>query len=396
LKILQICFRVPYPPHDGGAIAMYGITRNLALAGHEVTVLAVNTPKHFQKDDVLRDIAELRTVFIDTSISPLGALKALAGNIPYIVKRFISSDFEEALTSLLKNNHYDVIHFEGTYVAWYTDLVAKLTASPRILRSHNLEYQIWERLALTEKNPVKRWYYKKMASDLKKYETEYYKKFDAIAAITQEDAERIRNLGIDTRIEFIPAGYDPDRFSYNPERKPEPGTCFILSALNWIPNQEAMFWFLENVWPEVLKNVPDLQLHIAGKGTPEHIMNLKFPNVKIHGFVDDAVEFMYRYDLMLVPLLAGGGMRLKIIEGLALGKCIVSSPVGSEGINCTNGKNILICTNPDEWIQSLTDFFQNREKYYSLGAEAANLAEEYYQNNNVISKLVSVYRQLSQ
>lgn len=395
MKILQICFRVPFPPHDGGAIAMYGITRNLSLQGHEVTVLAVNTPKHFQSENVLNGIARLKTVFIDTTISPIKALLNFFQPLPYILERFVSKDFEIALIKLLNEEEFDIIHFEGTYVAWYVDVASRYSKVPKILRSHNLEHLIWERLAKNVSNPFKRFYYNYLAKGLKKFEKAYYQKFDAIAAITPEDAQRIKDLGINPKIEFIPAGVDSDVFRKNSEFTVKPDTCFILSALNWIPNQEALYWFLENVWPEITRKFPSLELHIAGKGTPDKIFKLQNSKVIVHGFVKEASEFMQNYELMLVPLLAGGGMRLKIIEGMAVDKCIVSSSVGAEGIDCANGKNILICDSPEEWINCISNYFTNRDKFKKIGENAGELIREKYLNSKVVERLVSLYQEVS-
>ena len=156
MKVLQICFRVPFPPHDGGAIAMYDILYGLSKKGHDVHVLAVNTPKHFQKDNVLEGIATLQPVFIDTTISPVNAFLNLFKKIPYNVERFISKDFETALIDLLRKEQFDVIHVEGTFVAFYIDTIRKYSKAPVVLRAHNVEYLIWQRLAANEKNPLKK------------------------------------------------------------------------------------------------------------------------------------------------------------------------------------------------------------------------------------------------
>jgi len=395
LRVLQICFRVPYPPDDGGAIAMYGITRNLSLKGHEVTVLAVNTPKHFQQVDVLGGIARLIPVFIDTTINRKKALLNLFKPIPYIAERFISDDFEKQLEMLLREEQFDVVHFEGTYVAWYVDSVRKWTNIPVVLRSHNLEHMIWQRLSENEPNVLKRLYFRRMARELKLFERTYYAKFDAIAAITPEDALRIKQMGVSVPCHFIPAGVDLDRFVLRPDIKPLKNTCFILSALEWLPNQEALMWFLENVWPEASAVLPHLELHVAGKGTPDYIKELNIKNVFIHGYVDDASVFIQQYDLMLVPLLSGGGMRLKIVEGMALEKCIFASSVGAEGIDCSDGKNIVICDDAERWVEKIKDYFRNRENYDSVGKNAGLLIQNEYANPIVIDRLINLYKSLA-
>jgi len=396
LKILQICFRVPYPPTDGGAIAMFGITQGLANAGHEVTVLAINTPKHFQSDTVLEGIAEkLFTVYVDTKITVLKAFLNLFKTVPYIVERFISKEFEETLIHLLKKDSFDIVHFEGTYVAWYAAIVKRTVNVPVLMRSHNVEYLIWERLSQSVKNPLKKLYFKYMAWELKRFEKKYLNKFDLVAAITPEDAERIKQLGVKTKVQFLPASIDTDKIKPSVNIEAEAKTCFIFSALDWMPNQEAVFWFIERVWDKVVKKIPGVKLHIAGKSTPEKIYALANESIVVHGFVESASVFVQQYDLMLVPLLSGGGMRLKIIEGMALGKVVLSTPVGAEGIGCRDGENILICETPEKWVSTIIDFFVNREKYKEIGKKGRILVESKYSEEVIMSKLIKMYQEIT-
>ena len=394
MKILQICFRVPFPPHDGGAIAMYDIAKGLTQKGHEVQVLAVNTPKHFQKDDVLKGVAKLKTVFIDTTISPFKAFFNLFKSIPYNVERFVSKDFEKALIQLLQQEAFDIIHVEGTFVAYYIDVIRKYTKAPVVLRAHNVEYLIWERLAANEPSFLKKTYKTFLSKRLKCFEKEYFQKYDTIAGITQEDNNRLVQLGVSTPKVFIPAGVDLSRFKISESIKAKPNTMFIISSLNWLPNLEGLDWFLEHVWPQAKAQNEALELHIAGKDTPGEVRALAGNGIFIHGYVADAAVFMQQYDLMLVPLLSGGGMRLKIIEGMALAKAILTSTIGAEGISCTSGKNIFMKDKANEWVELIADYFQHKENYAQIGAKALTLIREEYDNEKVVDKLVHVYKDL--
>ncbi|MDF2455691.1 MAG: hypothetical protein K0R51_1684 [Cytophagaceae bacterium] len=394
MKVLQLCFRVPYPPHDGGAIAMYDIMYGLSKKGHEVYALAVNTPKHFQKDDVLKDIAKVKTVFIDTTISATDAFLNLFKSIPYNLERFVSADFEKALIELLQQNDFDIIHVEGTFVAYYIDVIRTYSKAPVVLRAHNVEYLIWERLAINEKNPLKKIYLILLSRKLKAFEKKYFSKYDVIAGITKEDNQRLDELGVKTEKEFIPAGVELSRFTIDPHIKAKPHTLFIISSLNWLPNLEGLEWFIQKVWPEAKKKNPLLELHIAGKDTPESVLKLAGNGIFVHGYVADASIFMQHYDLMLVPLLSGGGMRLKIIEGMALGKCILTSAIGAEGIACESNKDIWKEDQPEEWIDKIGKYFSAREEYASIGANAHQVIMEQYDNDKVVDRLVNLYKRL--
>jgi glycosyltransferase involved in cell wall biosynthesis len=396
MKVLQICSRVPFPPHDGGAIAMFDVCKGLSEAGHDVHVLAVNTPKHFQPHHVLEKYAKLTSVFINTSLSPWKAFLNLFKTLPYNVERFVSTEFETVLKALLQKENFDVIQIEGTFVAYYIDVIKSLSQVPVVLRAHNVEYVIWERLAKNEKNRLKKIYLQFLTQRLKKFEVDYFKKFDAIAGITQEDCDRIKALGISVSSQFIPAGVDLARFVIQPDIKSKPNTLFIISSLNWLPNLEGLEWFMKEVWPKAKAQNPNLELHIAGKDTPEHVKALAGNGIVVDGFVPDASVFMQQYDLMLVPLLSGGGMRLKIIEGMALGKAILTTQVGAEGIACQAEVDILLHDKPERWVATILNYFEHKERYQLIGTSAYTLIQNEYDNKRIIQKLENLYNSLKQ
>jgi glycosyltransferase involved in cell wall biosynthesis len=395
LKILQLCPRIPYPPHDGGAIAMYDVLCNLNAAGHDVTLLAINTPKHFQDPKALVDKACVYAIPVDTSISRRKAFLNLFSKIPYNLERFISKDVEAQLITLLKTGSYDIIQIEGLFMAWYINVIRRYTKAPVVMRSHNVEYLIWERLAANEKNPLKKFYLKYLANGIKNFEKSFLNKFDAIAAITEEDKVRMQKMGCSVPIVFIPAGVALERFKANPEIRVKPNSLFILSSLNWLPNLEGIDWFLENVWKTVAKTLPNLELHIAGKSPPEYLLKLNLPNVFVHGFVPDAPEFMQQYDLMLVPLLSGGGMRVKIIEGMALGKCILTTPVGAEGISVMPDVEIFISDKPADWVKWLEHYAAGKLPVAATGIKAAAKAKGSYDNRLIVRQFLQLYQTLT-
>lgn len=393
-KILQLSYRVPYPPNDGGAIGISNITKGLHDAGCDVDLLSINTPKHFQPEYVLSSMCRQYNVFVNTNISPFKLLINLFKDIPYNAERFISKDFESKLTQLLQINKYDIVQAEGIFTAPYISTVRKYSSTPAVVRAHNVEHVIWERLSENESNPLKQWYFGLIARRMKRFEREYYNSFDAVAAITKEDEKRLRDLGVTVSVRVIPAGVILDRFKTDPSIHARPKTICSISAFDWMPNVEAVFWFLEKVWPKLSKRVPELELHIAGKSTPPEIAELKIRNVFVHGMVPDAPTFMQQYSMMVVPLLSGGGMRLKIIEAMALGKCIVSSKIGAEGIDYNNGQNVLICDTPDEWVEIISSYIKDDEAVKRIGYNAGILARKRYDNMSVTNEYLSLYRSL--
>lgn len=397
MKVLQLTYRVPFPPTDGGAIGIYNITKGLSENGCKIDLVAINTPKHSQPENAMTDLAENQyDVFVNTSISPVRLLKNLLfSKIPYNVERFISTDVEEKLKELLSVNTYDFIQVEGAFVAHYIDIIKKYTDSPVIIRTHNIEYVIWQRLAVNEKNPLKKWFYSHLGKRLKRFEATYYNKADGIAAITPEDKKRLGGLKVSTVTDVIPAGVVLKKNESKQKIEQEPFSVFAISALDWNPNIEGLKWFLDNVWSDLLKIKPEIKLHIAGKSTPEWLMKADIPNTVVHGFVDDAAAFKQAYQLMLVPLLSGGGMRVKIVEGLAASKCIISTSIGAEGIDYTDRHNLIIADTPKEWIEAIVFYLENNEQRKNVETNAEKLAYLSYENTAVTRKYIDLFERIS-
>ena len=405
MHILQLCPRVPFPLHTGGAIAMYDVSAGLVGAGHQVTMLAINTPKHHQPAHALDHLGanfRLVTVDVDTDISAPKALKNLLfSRQPYNVERFISTAFGEKLLEILRSEQVDVVQMEGTFVAWCAEFLgrqqrADFRVPPLVLRAHNVEYTIWQMLAKRESNPLKRFFLTTMAARLEKFERRHLTQFDAVAAITDEDARRLRALGCPEPVLFVPAGVELRRFEPSPAIAARPRTLFIIGSLNWLPNLEGLEWLLHEVWPTFHAEVPDVELHVAGSGTPDSLLAPRTDNVIVHGFVESAAAFMQQYELMLVPLLSGGGMRIKIIEGMALSKPVLSTRLGAEGIAVRDGYDILLRDSAAAWLEALRAWARGELPVTQIGATAARTAIDFYDNRRVTQRFVDLYERLLQ
>ncbi|MDB5235674.1 MAG: hypothetical protein JWR44_2667, partial [Hymenobacter sp.] len=339
-------------------------------------------------------------VDVDTDISAPKALKNfLFSRQPYNVERFISPAVGEQLLEILQTDPPDIVQMEGTFVAWYAEFLgrqhrADFRVPPLVLRAHNVEYTIWQMLATREKNPLKGIFLRTMTARLEKFERRYLRQFDAVAAITEDDAQRLRALHCPEPVEFIPAGVELSRFQADPVLKPRPRTLFMIGSLNWLPNLEALEWLLREVWPTLHAEMPDVELHVAGTGTPDHLLAPRTDNVFVHGFVESAPAFMQQYDLMLVPLLSGGGMRIKIIEGMALGKPILSTTIGAEGIAVRDGHDILLRDSPAAWLEALRGWSRGEVNGAEMGAAAARTAAEVYDNRQVVQRFEALYERL--
>lgn len=406
MHILQFCPRVPFPPTDGGAIAMYDVAAGLIRAGHRVTVLAINTPKHDQPADALAHLGpnlRLVTVDVDTRLSPVKALRNLLfSELPYNVERFVSKAVAARLAELMQEEQFDVVQMEGSFLAWYAsywinnDVGGWPALPPVVLRAHNVEYTIWEMLANRAANLLKKFFLSTMARRLKSYEKWALHRFEAVAAITEADQQRLHQLGCPEPVVFIPAGVNLDRFQSDPAIQPKPRTLFMIGSLDWLPNQEGLDWFLAEVWPRVHELYPDLEFHLAGKEMPVRFRELQLPGVTVHGFVESAATFMQQYEVMLVPLLSGGGMRIKIIEGMALGKCILSTTLGAEGIHVRDDHDILVRDTPAAWVEAIGRYYHGQLPADLIGREAASTIARLYDNRRVVESFLDLYSVVQQ
>lgn len=397
MKILQLCNKVPFPPKDGGCIAMNNLTQGLIDQGCEVKVLAINTKKHFIDIDTLpsdyRSRTNVEAVFIDTEVNIISAVSNLFSSRSYNIDRFYSQAFSDKLIELLKRQTFDIIQLESLYVSMYVDIIRKYSKAKIVLRSQNVEYLIWERLAEGAANPLKKLYLQLLAKRLKKYELEMLNKYDGIATITDLDALSYKKSGCTSPMVHIPFGVDSAKYIADPSITQFP-SVFHIGAMDWMPNADGIKWVLENVWGKVQNKQPNVKLYLAGRNMPDWMKQLNITNVLVEGEVEDSHKFINSKSIMIVPLSSGGGMRVKIIEGMALGKTIISTSVGAEGIAYENNKNIIIADTADEFVQAIVKCINDKTFAESIGNNAKALVEMKYDNQKICKNLVDFYQEI--
>lgn len=397
MNILQLCSKVPFPPKDGGSIAMDILTQGLIKAGNKVDVLAINTSKHFTDinnvDENYKKITNYQLVFIDTEVKPLDAFLNLFTSKSYNVIRFYSKSFENVLIECLQKNVYDIIQLETLWVAPYLATIRKYSKAKVVLRSQNIEFMIWERLAIDTKNPLKKWYLKLLAKRLKTYEYKVLNSFDAILTITEIDSNNYKKMGCTIPIYHVPFGIDLQNYKIDKSELVKP-SVFHIGAMDWRPNADGINWFLKAIWLKVVEQNKTTKLFLAGRNMPEWLLNFKMENVVIEGEVANSHQFINSKSIMIVPLNSGGGMRVKIIEGMAFGKTIISTAIGAEGIDYTNNTDLIIANTEQEFVDAILKCINNQDFADLLGENARKLAETKYDNQLICNKLTDFYSNL--
>ncbi len=390
MRILQITKKFPYPNIDGEVIAINGLTNGFAQLGHQVTVLALNTNKHYfdttKLPDSRKQVANYLTVDINTDIKVWDAFANLFTDKSYNVERFYSKEFEEKIVAVIAAGSFDFILLEGVYLMRYIDVIRRCTKAKVVLRPHNVEYVIWKRLYQNETNPLKKAYLKLLAGRMKKFELDNIGRADLLIPVSEMDMDIFRAEGCNTPHRTFPIGYD---FNILPEiDKNEENAVAFIGAMDWMPNREGVEWFIANVWPRVREQVPGAVFYLAGRNFPDEIKQLNVPGIKVVGEVPDAKQFVTSKAISIVPLFAGSGMRVKIIEAMALGRAIISTSVGAESIAYTNGSDILIANDVAAFTNAIVSVLTQPQQRLTLGQNAQQLVNNRYDNRKICSAII--------
>ena len=397
MRILQLMNKVPWPPKDGGAIACLNMTKGFSMLGHEVTVLSMNTSKHHIRiKDMPADVrskADFRLVEVPASISWLEAtLNLLFSRLPYNAQRFISDEFSNELAKVLTEKSFDIIQLEGLYLCPYIPIIRKYSKALIAYRAHNIEYEIWERTA-TLSEGFRSKYLRNLSRRIKRFEVSYLNSYDLLVPITDRDGIILDKLGNTKPRHTSQTGID--FASLVPTaRKLEFPSLFHIGALDWAPNQEGLIWFFNQCWPKIHQENPDLKFYLAGRNAPEWFERIiKQEGVVYLGEINDAYDFINSKAVMVVPLFSGSGMRIKIIEGMALGKPIVTTDIGTEGIPTENGKNILIANDAEKFTDAIKQLINDRDLSNRIGKSAIGFIQEKFDNLSQAEALIEFYKQ---
>lgn len=397
MKILMLCNKSPWPKREGGPIAMHAMISGLMQAGHTVKVLAANTNKYnIDPETIPADFKEktlIEFIDMDLSLSVPGAIFNYLAGRSYHVSRFHTKAFEQKLIEILKKDTYDIIQLEMLYMATYLDVIRKYSKAPVVLRAHNIEHKIWQRVAENCPNPVTRLYLNHLYRALRRFEIGILNKMDGIVAITPVDARNLDRLSHSTNIISIPFGINLETLPEKPVQ-PEEASLFHIGTMNWFPNEESIKWLIAEVWPKVTKRLPEIELHLAGRYMPEWLKKLDVPRITVDGEVPDVWEYMQRFSIMVVPLFSGSGIRIKIVEAMAAGKAIITTAIGAEGINYENGQHLIIAKDANSFTDAIVRLCNDKELRISLGENARKLIAKEHDNNKLMEKLTAFYSEL--
>ena len=397
MRLLQLTNKPPYPPDDGSSIAVYNMSCGLINNHVALTLLCINTKKHFKPDEKVdadfKTKSKYQAVYQNTDVTALGAFFNLFSSQSYFVSRFHFKAFEEKLISILKQTTFDIIQLESIFLGNYIPIIRKHSKAKIIVRTHNAEHLIWRRMIANETNLIKQKYLALQTARLEKFEKHILQNVDAIIPITATDKTYFEDWGIIKPYHVSPTGIQLPHYKVNHQDE-IPFSIFHFGSMDWMPNEEAVLWFVNNVWDMVLQKMPQAKFYIIGRGITAKIQILNKPNVVVVGKIESAEKVYHQYSIMVVPLLSGSGMRIKMIEGMAYGKPIVSTTIGAEGIPVTSGTNCLLADSPTDFANALINLLESKEKKKVLQKEARNFIEQNFDNDTLVKQLVNFYQSL--
>jgi glycosyltransferase involved in cell wall biosynthesis len=374
---------------------MLQLTQSLARAGAQVDVASLNQAKFPVEPDAAAQAlapARLDTVPINTSSFLGAAMRKRRLRVPMLVARFYSKRFERLLRDRLRAGRYDLVHIEGQFLLPYVPAIRQETRAPIALRVQNVEFRIWERLA-AQASGIEAQALHHIARTLGAWETAHLDDCDALVPIAAEDERDFRALGATRPSLVLPCGVDTHEPV--PAAEIDRHRVYFIGSMLYRPNQEAVRWLADEVWPRVIALEPRARLTVAGSGFPtalrEHLVQRA---IDVAADVPDVRAFSAPFRAMLAPLFSGSGMRIKVLEAMALGKPVIATPLGAGGIEVTSGENILLAGDPIELAQHVVRCMNDDALAQRIGNAARALVVERYDADVLARQLLAFYDEL--
>lgn len=371
--------KFPYPYHDGGAMAIAALASGLRGQDVDLDLFSLNTDKHFAPAAVIQQLIDLHTYGqvvasqIASRESVVGALSHLMwGKGSYYVDRFYSESAARDLTQLLSAESYEVVILESLYLGPYIPILRDQAPYAHIiLRSHNIEHELRSRQAASHRSSILKWYLHREIRKLKTYELHVMRAVDGIASVSHRETLWMKSHVSTIPIWTIPIGIkdtplDQSR-SIVPSTKLRIG---FLGSLDWQPNIEGLQWFIEEVWQQLRsESTSDISFVVAGSRGRADLQCLSSDGVEYEGFVEDSVQFLKTLDVLVVPVFAGSGTRVKILEAMSVGRCVLTTSIGAEGLEVEHGRDILIGDDPLSWLHILQRLLSQQWQSDKIGQQ---------------------------
>lgn len=395
-KILFLQKRLLFPTNTGGKIRTLNVLRHLAR-WHDITYLC-NLLEEEKPYVTAMEQLGLRVVTVPWQETPRSSPKfycQLAMNLlsryPFNVNKDFDPRVRDRAREMLAAEDYDLLICDFVQMARN---VLDLAGPPKLLFEHNVEAQIFQRHSKTDEGMLRRKYMHLQWKKMQRFEAEAGRQFDGVVAVSEQDKAIYHDdYGWD-HVHVIDTSVDTDFFAPGKERQVA-GRCAFVGSMDWLPNQDGVQHFVNKVWPKVVAAIPQASFQIVGRNPSPAIQRLaEQPGVEVTGSVEDIRPYMAQAEVVVVPLLVGGGTRLKIYEAMAMRKAIVSTPLGAEGLDVTDGENLLLCEAGEEFADKVIELLQDRERRDLIAQSAFDLVVNNYSAEAVARQFDDICRHL--
>jgi glycosyltransferase involved in cell wall biosynthesis len=319
---------------------------------------------------------------------PVRVALSLVARLPYSVYSHYQRGYQRELNRLLAGGQYQLVHCEWTP---YTAYVENCTI-PVVVAAHNMEWQIWDRLAAAERRFIHRQLFRLQTRLMRRFEQRAFARSLWVTAVTEDDAKTLRAMGCREVVE-VPNGVDTDYYRPRLTATGGPISLVFTGSMDWMPNQDAIRWFIDEVHP-LLRSEMDYRLLVVGRQPPRWLTTpgLIPPEIQVTGTVDDIRPWIARSSLSVVPLRAGGGSRLKILEALAMARPVVSTTVGAEGLEITEGVHVIRADSPSDFAAAILTLIRDPTRRSVMGEAGRNLVEDKYSWDRIAPLQAQMWR----
>lgn len=395
MRILWLKTELLHPVDKGGKIRTYNMLKELKR-DHHITYLTLDDGsasaiERQQADEYCHDLVcvphRQRKKF--TMGFYVELLLNLLSPLPYAIKKYESKAMRREISERQLGATFDVLVCD--FLAPATN-VPEACPVPTILFQHNVEAMIWKRHYEIQPGVMQKLYLYDQWRKMRKFEKEMCRRFDSVIAVSVEDRDQMRmEYGAESVFD-VPTGVDTDFFRSSSAGNPQPNSLVFTGSMDWLPNEDAIRYFMQEIMPLIKKTVPDATLTVVGRNPPASLSEWarRDPSLIVTGRVEDVRPFIERSAAYVVPLRIGGGTRLKIFEALAMGKAVVSTTVGAEGLPVANGSDLLLADEPQEFAAAVVRVLTDSSYADKLGTTGGNTVRQHYGWRRVAESFVSI------
>jgi glycosyltransferase involved in cell wall biosynthesis len=380
VKILWVKAGKLLPVDTGGKIRSYNLLRFLAR-DHEVALLSyyggcrdLNYEAEIEKE--LPGAESIYTAAPDSTVlvRSLDYLRRILQSAPYAVSKFTHPEVARTVAARLSEKCFDVAVCD--FLSASLNFSRELT-TPTVLFQHNVESVLWRRMATAESNPIKKLAFQIESAKMRSFERAALRKFHHVIAVSEHDRRQMQDIGSPCEITVVPTGVDTRKFGVAPPSKIDPPRIVFTGSMDWEPNIDAVEYFCRRIWPGVVAEFPNAIFQIVGRSPHAKVQRRASKSVQITGTVPSVAEYLRGASVVVVPLRIGGGTRLKIFEAMAMGKAVVSTSIGAEGLEVLSGRDLMLADDAGDFTRAILLLLRNAEMRRTYEQAAVHLASRH-------------------